>query len=102
MKMKFGTPVALLIRQVLCHCRMADVCDDDGVSGESLRVKGAQAPFFFYTTELVSSDSKFVTESTQQNPYYFPVFRGIRACISASIMPPRQVVVAHSARKKQV
>jgi len=27
---------------------MADVCDDDGVSGESLRQKGAQAPFCFY------------------------------------------------------
>jgi hypothetical protein len=26
---------------------MADVCDDDGVSGESLRQKGAQAPFCF-------------------------------------------------------
>jgi hypothetical protein len=54
-KSEFGMRVALFIRQVLCHCRMADVCDDDGVSGESLREKGAQAPFFFYTDQILLS-----------------------------------------------
>jgi hypothetical protein len=32
---------------------MADVCDDDGVSGESLRQKGAQAPFCFLFVSLI-------------------------------------------------
>jgi hypothetical protein len=52
-KKTFGTQVAFSIRQVLCHCRMADVCDDDGVSGESLRLKEATSLLLLFYT-LVS------------------------------------------------
>jgi hypothetical protein len=40
--------------------KMADVCDDDGVSGESLRKKGAErllSFFYFYPNFYVVFDS---------------------------------------------
>ena len=35
---------------------MADVCDDDGVSGASLRRKGAEKLLFFFYTLRIPSD----------------------------------------------
>jgi hypothetical protein len=43
----FGTPIAVINSR--CYAmKMADVCDDDGVSGASLRRKGALSSFSFF------------------------------------------------------